>query len=55
MPSGKFLMEDFHFAGGLPALMQRLRDLLDLSAMTVTGRPLGGVCSPRRLKPARVR
>jgi len=41
MPSGKFLMEDFHFAGGLPALMQRLRDLLDLSAMTVTGRPLG--------------
>ena len=41
MPSGRFLMEDFHFAGGLPALMQRLRDLLDLSALTVTGRPLG--------------
>jgi len=41
LPSGKYLMEDFYFAGGLPALMQRLREMLDLTAMTVTGRTLG--------------
>jgi dihydroxy-acid dehydratase len=40
-PSGKYLMEDFFYAGGLRALMAELRDLLDLSCMTVTGRTLG--------------
>jgi dihydroxy-acid dehydratase len=40
LPSGSYLMEDFYFAGGLPALMQRLSESLDLSAMTVTGKPL---------------
>jgi dihydroxy-acid dehydratase len=40
-PSGKFLMEDFYYAGGLRALMAELRDLLDLSCMTVTGKTLG--------------
>jgi dihydroxy-acid dehydratase len=40
LPSGKYLMEDFYFAGGLPALMQRLRDQLDLSVPTVTGQSL---------------
>ena len=40
MPSGTFLMEDFYFAGGLPALMQRLCGLLDLDAQTITGRSL---------------
>ena len=29
-PSGKFLMEDFYYAGGLRALMAELRELLDL-------------------------
>lgn len=41
MPSGRFLMEDFAYAGGLPALMNELGDLLDRKALTVTGRPLG--------------
>ncbi|MFJ4674290.1 MULTISPECIES: IlvD/Edd family dehydratase [unclassified Kitasatospora] len=41
MPSGRFLMEDFAYAGGLPALMAELGDLLDLGAPTVTGRTLG--------------
>jgi dihydroxy-acid dehydratase len=36
-PSGKYLMEDFFYAGGLRALMQNLREKLDLSCMTVTG------------------
>ncbi|MFN3350969.1 L-arabinonate dehydratase [Pseudorhodoplanes sp.] len=39
-PSGKFLMEDFYYAGGLRALMAELRGLLDLSCMTVTGTTL---------------
>ena len=41
-PSGKgYLMEDFFYAGGLLALMNVIRDKLDLTALTVTGRPLG--------------
>jgi dihydroxy-acid dehydratase len=41
-PSGKdYLMEDFYYAGGLRALMAQLRDRLDLSCLTVTGRTMG--------------
>ncbi|URI08224.1 L-arabinonate dehydratase [Aquincola tertiaricarbonis] len=40
-PSGDRLMEDFHYAGGLPALMDRVRAHLSLGEMTVTGRTLG--------------
>jgi dihydroxy-acid dehydratase len=40
-PSGTFLMEDFFHAGGLPAVMAELADLLHLDAITVTGRALG--------------
>jgi dihydroxy-acid dehydratase len=41
-PSGDtYLMEDFYYAGGLPGLMSRMHQHLDLSAMTVTGRALG--------------
>jgi dihydroxy-acid dehydratase len=41
-PSGDtYLMEDFYYAGGLPALMTRLRDHLRLDALTVTGKTLG--------------
>ncbi|NNL73924.1 MAG: dihydroxy-acid dehydratase, partial [Silicimonas sp.] len=41
-PSGKeYLMEDFYYAGGLPALMKELGDKLDLSVTTVTGKSLG--------------
>ena len=41
-PSGDtYLMEDFFYAGGLPALMSRIRDKLQLDAPTVTGRTLG--------------
>src|SRR5262249_6105089 len=39
-PSGKYLMEDFFYAGGLRALMLELKDRLDLSSMTVTGKTL---------------
>jgi dihydroxy-acid dehydratase len=40
-PAGAFLMEDFFYAGGLRALMVEIKDLLDLSCLTVTGRTLG--------------
>ncbi|HXL96557.1 MAG TPA: IlvD/Edd family dehydratase [Streptosporangiaceae bacterium] len=39
-PAGRFLMEDFHRAGGLLAVLREVRDLLDPDALTVTGRPL---------------
>ena len=39
-PSGDRLMEDFYYAGGLPALMNRLREHLSLDEITVTGQPL---------------
>src|SRR5205085_10048673 len=38
-PSGKYLMEDFFYAGGLRALMAQMAELLDLSCITVSGRP----------------
>ncbi|MBT6273019.1 MAG: dihydroxy-acid dehydratase, partial [Chromatiales bacterium] len=40
-PSGKFLMEDFYYAGGLPALLRKMSDLLDLECVTVNGATLG--------------
>src|SRR4051812_16154360 len=40
-PSGTYLMEDFYYAGGLPALLNNLGDLLDTSARTANGKTLG--------------
>jgi dihydroxy-acid dehydratase len=40
LPAGRFLMDDFHRAGGLPAVLAEIRDLLDPSATTVTGEAL---------------
>jgi dihydroxy-acid dehydratase len=40
-PSGEYLMEDFYYAGGLRALMHELRDMLDLTCLTVTGKTIG--------------
>jgi dihydroxy-acid dehydratase len=39
-PAGRFLMEDFFRAGGLRAVLREVRDLLDPTALTVTGKPL---------------
>jgi L-arabonate dehydrase len=38
MPSGKFLMEDFYYAGGLPVILHELRNELHLDAITVNGK-----------------
>src|SRR3954449_9874323 len=40
LPAGRFLMEDLHRAGGLLAVLAEVRDLLDPTARTVTGKPL---------------
>jgi len=39
-PAGRHLMDDFHRAGGLRAVLREVADLLDPEAGTVTGRPL---------------
>ncbi len=38
MPSGKYLMEDFYYAGGLPVVINELRSLLHMDTITVTGK-----------------
>ncbi|MGZ8706469.1 MAG: IlvD/Edd family dehydratase [Gaiellaceae bacterium] len=40
-PAGRFLMEDFFYAGGLPAVMAQIAELLHLDALTVSGRTVG--------------
>jgi dihydroxy-acid dehydratase len=40
-PAGKYLMEDFFYAGGLRGLLAEITDLLTLDARTVNGRTLG--------------
>jgi L-arabonate dehydrase len=40
-PSGKYLMEDFYYAGGLPAVMKELLPLLHKDALTVNGKTAG--------------
>jgi dihydroxy-acid dehydratase len=48
-PAGRFLMEDFFRAGGVPALVTELAPLLDLTTPTVTGRTLGENCAGARV------
>jgi dihydroxy-acid dehydratase len=48
-PSGEYLMEDFYYAGGLRALLKQISSLLDLDALTVSGRTIG-----RNIETARV-
>jgi dihydroxy-acid dehydratase len=45
MPAGSHLMEDFCYAGGLPALMKKIGHLLERSVTTVDGRTLGEIIS----------
>jgi L-arabonate dehydrase len=39
-PSGEYFMEDFFYAGGLPALMKEMDKSLNREAITVTGKPI---------------
>lgn len=40
-PSGQYLMEDFFYAGGLPAVMRELLPLLHTDCLTVNGKTIG--------------
>jgi L-arabonate dehydrase len=46
MPSGRFLMEDFYYAGGLPAVIRALvqRNLIHHDALTVNGNTIWENC-----------
>jgi L-arabonate dehydrase len=48
-PSGKYLMEDFFYAGGLPAVLRELLPLLHAGALTVNGRTIGDNVRPARI------
>jgi dihydroxy-acid dehydratase len=41
IPSGPYALEDLHAAGGIPALMNELKPLLNMDALTVTGKSIG--------------
>ena len=40
-PAGRWPAQFFYYAGGVPAVMEEIRSMLHLNAMTVTGRTLG--------------
>jgi L-arabonate dehydrase len=40
-PSGQYLMEDFYYAGGLPAVLHEIQHLLNKEALTANGRTMG--------------
>jgi L-arabonate dehydrase len=44
MPSGKYLMEDFYYAGGLPVIIDQLKDIIHSDALTVNGKTIGENC-----------
>ncbi len=48
-PAGRLLMDDFFRAGGLLAVLREVRDLLDPSALTVTGQPLADYLGDARI------
>src|SRR5260221_2230692 len=54
MPSGRFLMEDFYYAGGVPAVMQVLAGRLHRDALTVSGRTIGAIADAARILDAEV-
>jgi L-arabonate dehydrase len=45
MPSGKYLMEDFYYAGGLPVIIDQLKEIIHSNALTVNGKTIGGNCA----------
>ena len=40
MPSGKYLMEDFYYAGGLPAVIREVGEFLNKDALTANGKTI---------------
>src|SRR2546425_5607957 len=48
-PSGEYLMEDFYYAGGLRAVLKEVGELLNLEAVTVSGKSLGANLESARI------
>jgi L-arabonate dehydrase len=44
MPSGQYLMEDFYYAGGLPVIIDQLKDIIHSEALTINGKTIGENC-----------
>ena len=44
-PSGKYFMEDFYYAGGLPVVIQELKDHIHHDTLTVNGKSIGENCA----------
>ena len=44
MPSGRFLMEDFYYAGGLPAVIREIGAFINKDALTVNGQTIWQNC-----------
>ena len=44
MPAGQYLMEDYYYAGGLPAVVREIGDLINKDAMTVNGKTIWANC-----------
>jgi dihydroxy-acid dehydratase len=51
VPNGIYTVDQFHFAGGVPTLLANLEELIDTSALTVSGRPWADHL--RNLRPTR--
>jgi dihydroxyacid dehydratase/phosphogluconate dehydratase len=45
MPSGRFLMEDLYYAGGLPAVIRRIGEAINRDALTVNGKTIWQNCA----------
>lgn len=54
MPSGRFLMEDFAYAGGVPAVLRQLGGLIHGAAATVSGQTIGEAAKQARVDDTRV-
>ena len=44
MPSGAYLMEDYYYAGGQPAVIREIGDLINKDALTVNGKTIWNNC-----------
>jgi len=44
-PSGDYFMEDFYYAGGLPAIIREMHNDIHHDAITVNGKSIGDNCS----------
>jgi dihydroxy-acid dehydratase len=44
MPSGKYLMEDYYYAGGLPVIINQLKGVIHSESLTINGKSLGENC-----------